>query len=401
MDAELGEKVNALASQVTDWEDFFTTAAENYSIPYSHKCLRMYAASTVPQKELDRMSKVAKTSHMATLRVAAAQASFHKTCIAPLQPKYAYLKGIALTSQFGQNISDRYCRDVDIVVHKSDFTNVIHKAVQVGYRVMLQDNPLIFASTQKDIDFVIKHTDVVTLVGSDRIPIEVHRRIGTLSLSFDLEHAFETTETIDLFGTQVRTLSKAFHFVYACYHHSRHFWSRLHWVSDLTMMADWARQNIEQVRTIANSIGIMPTIQACLDFQALAAAPDEWTKPNSPTDGGALFLKACLLNLRSDLEFEKALRRQRELGEFMWSWQVSPEQIPRLRKALGKRRYRPSVARHLKRQYPSFLHWIYRLEAVFGAVKTNKSVDQISNASNRENSLINASHSGTKRTGMN
>ena len=53
----------------------------------------------------------------------------------------------------------------------------------------------------------MRHADVVTLVGPDRIMIEVHRTLSKLSLNFDLGYALSTAETVILPGATVKALA--------------------------------------------------------------------------------------------------------------------------------------------------------------------------------------------------
>ena len=135
------------------------------------------------------------------------------------------------------------------------------------------------------------------LVGPDQVLIEVHRRLGKVSVLFDLNLALETTEEIELSGVRMQTLAKSIHFVYLCYHHARHFWSHLHWLADLDAMIRSSDFDRVQINKIADSLGIQPTIDAALDFHKLISDPELWDQAGLSETGGGQFLKACLVNL--------------------------------------------------------------------------------------------------------
>lgn len=277
------------AAHVDDWEAFTEIAARKFIAPYCHQHLLAHAEDLVPAATLDRLGALARASIMSVLRLQAAQSKFHSDCIVPARAQYAYIKGITLPTQFGHEIGPRYCRDIDILVAEEDFERVVRTAIAAGYRVILGYGPLEYAETKRDLDFVLNCTEIVTLVGSDHIPIEVHRRLDKTGLDFDLSKALRQSETIKISEHFVQTLPRHLHFVYICYHHSRHMWSRLHWLADIDMIIRSPGFDREEALAVAEKIGIRPTIQAAFEFAALSACPfPDVSRPSQ--NGGEQFL---------------------------------------------------------------------------------------------------------------
>lgn len=355
-------RAKELAAQVTDWDYYIDTSAKKFSITYSYRHLKAYASELVPEPAMSRMRRLAKHSGITSLKIAAAQITFHKTCIAPLDVRYVYMKGVALSQQFDREIADRFSRDVDILVEEKSFRRVVLSAVEQGYQLMLDQEPLEFATTRQDVAFIARHAEVATLIGSDGIHIEVHRRLGKLGLKFDLNEILNNAEHVELLGTRIKTIPKATHFIYICSHHSRHFWSRLHWLADLNAMATTFQDDRDEIIQKAEVIGIGPTISAAFEFNELAPHPDQWDLTETAPAGGQQFLKACLINLNGGLEIEQELRTKLALGDFMADWQVSNTRHSSLWRNTWGRRLRPNIQQYKKRKLPAALHWVYYLE---------------------------------------
>ena len=174
-----------------------------------------------------------------------------------------------------------------------------------------------------------------------------------------------TAETVVLAGTPLKTLSGPQHFVYVAYHHSRHFWSSLHWVADIDAMLRSSRCNRDEIRAIADEIGIRPTVEAAIEFHELLSRPGLWGASVPLETGGGQFLKACLLNLDQNLDFEKQLRVGMPFSDFMSAWQISPGRQNSLWANSWHRRMRPSVSQYLDNPHPPSLYWIYRVQNLF------------------------------------
>lgn len=371
LDSAQAEAFRKCALEISDWSEFTDIARRKFVLPFAVEHLRTHASDLIPAPALDIMQQHAKSSVMSVLQMISAQTAFHSSCVAPLGIDYAYLKGVVLSAQFGQRIGPRFCRDIDILVAQRDFRRVIQKAIAVGYRVVLGHEPFEYAQTQQDIDFVVRFTEVVTLMGPDRVPIEVHRRLDKTGLNFNLDDSLRRAEEVTVGGSRVRTLPRDLHFIYVCYHHSRHMWSRLHWLVDLDMMIRALSPDREAILAKAHAIGIGPTVEAAFDFHSIAAQPELPVLRDAKLGGGEQFLKACLLNLDGDLELEQALRKGRALPDFMSGWQISPGRYHGVLLGSLIRRFRPSVTQYRQKRYPKALYWLYSVQRSLGFFQRN------------------------------
>lgn len=351
-----------LVNEIDDWNFFLETATRKFSITFAYKALVAHAADLVPAAVLEGMQNTSQRSALATMNVASALVSFHNKCILKAGAKYAYLKGIALSCQFDRPFLDRFSRDIDVLVADEDMSNLVEIARTQGYELLTDATTREVAVERQDIDFVTRYSPVVLLMSPEDVLIEVHRKMGKMSVTFDTKSALERAVDVSFSGLKLKTLPKPLHFVYVCYHHSRHFWSHLHWLSDLDTMVVDADMNRDETLELAASLGIQPSTEAAYEFHELIGSPDSWEKLDLDNSHGGQFLEACLINLDGDLELEYRLREGKTLGEFMSRWQISPGRYFSMWRTSWATRLRPSVAQHLKYRLPHQMHWLYRTE---------------------------------------
>lgn len=365
---EQKETARSLALSISDWESFVEISNQKFTSTFSYRALLKIAADIVPPDAMEKLRTHSRQTSMDTLRVVAAQLEFHKRCIESTNAQHAYMKGIALTVQYNRNVADRYCRDIDVLVASKDFDKVIKAALGAGYKILLSLDPPEVATSEVDFQFVSKCVDEAIILDPSGVLIEVHRKLGKMSISFDLQEIMHSADTVTLSGVKMRTPSKAIHFVYICYHHSRHFWSRLHWLTDLDSMIRAPDLDRAEINRLADKIGIRPTVDAAFDFHQLTCDPSLWDDARDSDKGGAQFLKVCLVNLNGGLSLEKRIGADRALGEFMSEWQVSKGSYFAMWRTSWFRRLRPSVSQHLNRRRPSGMYWLYYLENAWNLI---------------------------------
>ena len=351
----------SLAHRISDWEAFTETAIRKFSVPYAYGALRQINENAVPDETLHHLQLATRLTGLNTLKIAAAQVAFHTTCIAPNNAKHAYVKGLALSIQHGQNYTARNCRDIDILVAQEDFEDVLIAAWKAGYRIALTSEPVRLAISEREVKFLARFIDEIKILSTDDVLIEVHRRLDKHSSVFDNEDVFANVEPFELSGVGMYTLRKPLHFVYVCYHHSRHLWSHLHWLSDLDVMIskDCDRTAILEY---SGKLGIRPTIDAAFELRELITQPERWSDAKDKDDLAVQFLKGCLSNLEGGMELEYELKESRYLHDFISESQVSPDRRQTFQQAHWSESIRPSLVQFLKRPYPSYLFWLYRIE---------------------------------------
>lgn len=356
--------VRELCADIEDWNAFIDIAYRKFSSSYSSKHLKAHAADIVPDDVLSTLAALANRNALATLRVLGAQARFHHKCILTTEPDYAYVKGPALAKQCGLSFSDRFSRDIDVLVSERDLARVLEAARDAGFLFRLDDAQPPTVPTAKDLHFLARYADVITVFEPEGVPVEIHRRLDKMSLDFTFEKAKKLggLSTVELPGMKVTTLAPTLHFVYSCYHHSRHFWSKLHWLADIEAFRRSPDFDPEKAKSIALEIGILPSIEAALEFDDLTKDPSVWTTATLNQTAGGQFLKACLINLDGDLDLEQTLREDMKLNDFMSAWQVSSGRYSGLWRQSWLRRLRPSVTQYTENPYPRGWYWLYSVK---------------------------------------
>ena len=367
-----------LIERVSDWDYVVDTADRKFSASYLHRALSNFGNEIVPSGALERLGKSCNYTRVRAMKVASAQIAFHKTCIAPLNVSHAYIKGIALSTQFGGQYSDRLCRDIDVLVDEDQFEEVVLTAFKSGYKVLISPDPLVFATSDNDLKFIAKFPTYAGLIGPEGVLIEVHRRLDKSSLIFNNREALSSAKSIDFAGFTFNTLDEPLHFAYVCYHHSRHMWSRLHWLADINLMLGSNRICKTDLIDTANALGLLPTVEASItlnEFVNDAATAGEKYRPQGLAND---FLSACLTNLAGDLALEFELRRELYSHDLMTKSQVSRNKLKSIALANWKDKLRPVPSQYLRNPLPAQLFWLYRIERPFLNLgqKVAKSMDK-------------------------
>ena len=358
-----------LVGQITDWSEYLAFASRNASLPFLYHHARIHAL-------LDELPEVAAVVRIAAMRSVAAAGRmraalrrYHISCIAPSNASHVYVKGPVLAARYYPEPNLRICTDIDVLVCKTDFAETARASLSAGYRFSIGHHPLTFAVTRQDIDFIIRHAEVISAFDQELIHIEIHRQLEKTTPIFPDAKLLATSETIRVDGLELSTLSTAWHFCYIVYHHSRHFWSRLHWVADLhAIMAD-PSFNRAEVLTLASQIGLHPSVAAALSFAELTSQPERWNSELEQTPGG-IFLDACLRGLPGDHAFELESWDVMFLFDFGDEWQFDRKKKLAFWRKSALRRLRPELTQYIKNRRPRSLEWLYTLENI-GALSQN------------------------------
>ncbi|MEM6898904.1 MAG: nucleotidyltransferase family protein [Pseudomonadota bacterium] len=362
-DREQVAEIDQLIPEIKDWERVSETAVRKFSAPYLLRALTECASDNVPRATMERLRAFTQFTKLRSLKIAATQIAFHEASVQPENMKYAYLKGTGFSVQFNGDYSERFCRDIDILVEENQFERIIRKASEIGYRVVLSVRPLKFAESRDDFKFVTKFFPDVGLLSPDGYLVEVHRRLSKRNHIFDVEDALKSTESFNLFGASLQTLRKPLHFTYICYHHSRHFWSHLHWLADLDLILRSKHFSREQAKKTADTIGLTPTIDASIRLHELISSLQHLGELNQDHGLASEFLIATLKNLKGGLDVEYELRKGAFKHDFISKDQISPDRVSDVTNQFEKSKFKPLRAHYKKRPIPAPLFWLYRIQA--------------------------------------
>lgn len=358
-----------LASQVQDWPAFYQICATKFVLPLCQGHLSDLKIQAGPPGLQSAAKQATIQVAMSALRIANAQKKFHQNCVIPAGGLCLYMKGATLAQEYYGQFGLRKCRDIDVYIPYPWCERVLDLALSLGYRILLDPNLGVFAERPEEIEFAREYLDVISLVGSDGVHIELHRKIETATGIFD-DVLFKTKPAhVIINSTRFPTLPPEWLFCYISLHHSRHFWSHLHWIADIVAISTHPNFNYERARAIANDLGILGTVDASLELADISGRPDLWHNEIPATRGGQ-FLKLCLLNLSSGLEVEAQISKHSILGQFCNSWQISPSLLRRAFLRWLRKGLRPNLIQHKRYQLPKPIHGIYRIENFMRIVVT-------------------------------
>jgi hypothetical protein len=366
------ESARRIGADIKDWRALLMLATRKYTVNFV----------TAHLKELgvfDRHPELAGFAQSLCLQIVAqflrakaSQKAFHRTCVLPTKAEHLYMKGIPLTEIYYGNGTARFCRDIDIICKESDFGKLIWRALDQGYEYFDTECEPQYAKKKEFLNFAIRHSDVVSLLGRDGILIEVHRSIEKTTAMFSLKEIFADADEVDIGENKIKMMSTAWLFLYICYHHSRHFWSRLHWVADIAAIRNHQSFNEQEVRGLAARIGLLPTLDAVLEFGTMTGEPERWTDA-SFSGNGSLLLDVCLANLKDDRETEQKLRKEMFLFDMIGDWQLGKGHKAKVWAKSALRRLRPSVSQYLADPKPPSQEWLYTMSNA-GALLRNASL---------------------------
>lgn len=353
-----------LIAQIQDWQELFEFALHNASLPFVYKHLVALAPPSIPAGFLDDMRILAMSRTFSTLKLTAALAAFQRDCIEPVQAVHAYMKGPALAQRFYKDPATRTSSDIDVIVVQADYEKVAYLAYQKGYRFLLNSEDGTLVSKAQDLSFLIRHADVISMFDQNNIHIELHRYIEKTTPIFPVPRILSDAHDMEVGGRKIKTFSTAWHFVYITYHHSRHFWSRLHWVADLHAIMSHASFDEAEVLGIATEVGLLPTVEAALSFARLTSDPQSWSAHLGQTPSG-IFLDAALRGLSGDSAFELESWDAMFLFDFGDQWQFESKRKFVFWAQSALRRIQPNIYQYLKRRRPKQLEWLYCFENIF------------------------------------
>ena len=332
----------ALVPQVTQWPVFMNTAWRKYTLSMVYKNLA-HLDTLPPEDMLKTMRAMSLRMAMEVLRRQAAFDWFHGECVLPSGVEHAYFKGPALAARFYPDPMQRYYRDVDILVPARQRTALMRRLRDQGCRVFHETVETGIQYLELDSDSALDDYQAVTPVPHVMTPqglaLELHTQIDEGTALFDTRALLREAREVTMPHHRIRVVPDAAHFVFICYHHTRHVWSKLHWMADLDAFCAHPEFDRDAVRAHARRLRLESTVDAALDLHDHASTgrhPSEFDRVTPGVD----LLRACIEGLSGDEDLEHEMRKGWRMRSLVFDWQPMP--ISPLRQIwLKLLRYRP------------------------------------------------------------
>ncbi|TVP72817.1 MAG: hypothetical protein EA339_04935 [Rhodobacteraceae bacterium] len=324
----------SLLPKVQNWQSFTITAYRKFVLPMAYRNLKMLPDHGLPDDTVNLMRSLSLTFSTMTLHRLAAFDWFHTECVLPSDASYAYFKGPALASCFYPDPTFRFFRDVDLIVRQEHRLGLLRRAISQGCTVYghasvdEKDVKLVSDAALEDFLYLKMVPYIVTPQG---VEIEMHAEIDYHTSLFKTDALLRKSREAIIRNNPVKVIPDTEHFVFICYHHTRHLWSKLNWIADIDAFCNKPGFDREGALQLARELKIESTVKASLELHELASTGQHPSDLDQPTPGGDL-LQVCLANLSGDLPLESQIRREmkQRASVLGFHWQRTPVPIWRL-----------------------------------------------------------------------
>lgn len=361
--------VSELIAQVQDWDDFTRQASDRFVLPIAHSHLSRGWKYQIPNPHLDVMKLYTLRALQHNLNISSEFKNIVRDVLLPLEVPHLCFKGPTLAFQYYPEPAQRLCRDVDILVRQKDLPKILQYALNNGYQ---PHDPKALTASDESITFASNHQKVITLLSPRNVAVEFHTKIDNTGSVFNASQMIEKRQpiTIGNINTWVMPLSELF--VYLCWHHTKHYWSRLHWLVDITAMQNHKDFNLEDVIACAEHYSLGSTVSSCLEMIDYFGAPTQ-KDIKELTPNTRELLRASILAMHGDVEFEHLLSRKKPTPDFSFAWQTSNMHIWGWRLLGWKRIFRPTYDNYVAWPLTRNWQWIYRFIRPFYEIYTRLS----------------------------
>lgn len=316
------------------------------------------------------IAAAARETALRNLRIEGVLRGLIDEVLEPAGIAYAAVKGIVLAARYHGDVGARACRDLDVLVDPSRYGEVVAALIDRGWRLVSHQVP----DRTDAFDALARLTAEVGLLSPDGILVEIHRTLDLRGVNLRPGVQLARAETAELSSGPVRTLSTADHLVYVAYHHSRHGWSRLHWLADLAALTGSPDFDRAVVRARAAEAGLGRLVAAALALpDALAGLLGGHATPGL---AGSLAAR-CWRHAHPEVEAPEVEYHRRlseggsTLGRLLGDLRDDMRHQPTAGLALAqlRARFAPTWDEYLRRPLPPELRWVYlpmRVGALIG-----------------------------------
>ncbi|QTF91365.1 nucleotidyltransferase family protein [Halomonas sp. BM-2019] len=314
------EAALALCNRIEAWDDVANRAERQLILPLVHRHLHELSPPTLTAADMAHLHQRALGLVQGNLLVAGEQQRLVTEILDPLAIPHLFFKGPALAARYYDDPAMRTCRDIDLLVPRHRCIELLEVALQHGYRPL---DPEALLPDRQSLAFALQAKAVVTLVSPSGVCIEVHHDFDRGAGIYRTEAILEGRVAHRAGDTLLYAMPTSELFVYICLHHTRHYWSHLHWLVDLDAILRHPDFDAAAAYACAERRGLASTFEACLEFYQALATPEPEHSPHLGPRSREL-LEACFATLQGGLEAELALRSRRPGREFGFAWQTTP-----------------------------------------------------------------------------
>ncbi|EPC04237.1 hypothetical protein L861_02670 [Litchfieldella anticariensis FP35 = DSM 16096] len=350
-----------LCQRIDDWSQVSHQAQQRFVLPLVYRHLRRLAPETLSPLQLDTMKHQCMAAVQHNMLVITAQRKLVRDLLLPLDIRHLFFKGPALAARYYDEPAMRFSRDIDVLVPRNRMVELLEVALDRGY---IPHDPKQPQTDRTSLVFLARVQGVITLLTPQGVAIEFHQRIDNTGTIYDTSELLSSAEPMRLGDAEISVMPTAELFVYICLHHTKHFWSHLHWLVDLDAIQRHPTFDLDTVRAYAARRNLTATVEACLDFYRAMSAPEPWRYQPNSEHGGEL-LVASLAALKGGLAKELEMHKKKATPDFSFAWQARTTHWLRWQVLGWLRLFRPSYADYKSWPLPPRWQWLYRVTRPF------------------------------------
>lgn len=350
------QAIEGLIPHIENWDAFTRQASDRFVLPIVYSHISRLWKDRVPEPYIELMKLYTLRALQHNLNITAEFKHIVRDVLLPLNVPHLCFKGPSLAFKYYPEPSQRLCRDVDILVSQNDLAKILKFALDNGYK---PHDPEALTSGSESLAFVAKYQKVVTLLSPRNVAVEFHTKIDNTGTVFNAAKMLEERQPITIGQVETCVMSTAELFVYLCWHHTKHYWSRLHWLVDITAMQSNNDFNLDEVMACAERYSLKSTVLSCLEMINFFSAPTLHNIDELTTDTREL-VRTSILAMHGDVAFEHSLSRKKPTPDFSFAWQTSNAHIWHWRLLGWKRIFRPTYDNYVTWPLSRNWQWVYR-----------------------------------------
>ncbi len=356
LDAEQRDALRTLVAELDDWSVLLAAAQRNFLVGLLRKHLLESAPTALPASFATELDQRRRIGLMRAMNIVRLQQMLVTEILTPAGVRHVFIKGASLSQQFYGDPYLRQYRDIDLLLDSAALAQV---ATALQARGFVVSNPAWAQFRSRDLVAFCRFACAVEMRSPCGVLVELHRTLDNTGCVFPTPTMLATATTIAFGDQPLHVLPLDELLIYLCFHHSRHYWSSLHWCADLPALCADPGFDAQRLIDRARQFGMAATVRECLqlrsDLDRLAvggALPD--AQPASrllPDCLHALQQSIAPVSAGTDAHTDQALAEP----DFRQSWQ----------KTFGYRwrfqwsRCHPSSNDYNAWPLPTRWHWLY------------------------------------------
>ncbi|MGJ7461940.1 nucleotidyltransferase family protein [Halomonas sp. MA07-2] len=359
-----------LCNSIASWPEVARRAERHLVLPLVYRHLHELAPPTLAPADICHMHQRALILVQRNLLVAGEQQRLVVEILDPLDIPYLFFKGPALAARYYDEPAMRSCRDIDLLVPRHRCVELLEFALQHGYHSL---DPEALTPDRQSLTFAIRTQSVVSIASPSGVRIEVHHEIDRGAGIYQTEALLDNRVAYLAGDTLLYSMPTHELFVYICLHHTRHYWSHLHWLVDLDAIQHHPDFDETWAHACAEQRGLVSTYSACMEFYRALAAPEPESSVHLSQRSRDM-LEACFTTLQGGFEAELALRFKRPTPEFGFTWQTSVAYRRASRIREWVRRFQPLYLDYQLLPLPPRWQWCYYVARLYRAVAKRRRI---------------------------